>query len=64
MAPGTPLGRADPSRNDLGEYTMEAKANLGNRALWPLAVLLVAALLLVGLTSSASGRWRQQSHRR
>ena len=33
---------------------MQAKANLGKPVLWPLAILLIAALLLVGLTSSAS----------
>jgi hypothetical protein len=33
---------------------MQAKAQLGNPLLWPLAALLIAALLLVGLASSAS----------
>jgi hypothetical protein len=33
---------------------MQAKASLGNPVLWPLAALLIVALLLVGLTSSAS----------
>src|SRR5262245_61023545 len=33
---------------------VEARLKLGSRALWPLAALLIAALLLVGLTSSAS----------
>ena len=33
---------------------MQGKANFGNPVLWPLAALLIAALLLVGLTSSAS----------
>jgi hypothetical protein len=44
---------------------MQAKTNLGNPVLWPLAALLIVALLLVGLTSSASagngGRGTAQS---
>ena len=32
---------------------MQVKAKLGNPVLWPLALLLIAALLFVGLTSSA-----------